>query len=185
MKEPLAVIFDTETTGLIQHSSTPLDRQPEIIEFCGVLCNGLTLEPIADPVVFKCKPRTTVLDPKITQITGLTLDDLKDSPSWARQLPQVEDLFLGADTGIAHNCDYDIGMLSLEQQRLNRMNKFPWPRNQICTVQATKHIKGHRLKLGELYEYLFGTPMGDAHRAEIDVLNLAKVAAELRRQNII
>jgi hypothetical protein len=76
-------------------------------------------------------------------------------------------------------------MLSLEQQRLNRMNKFPWPRNQICTVQATKHIKGHRLKLGELYEYLFGTPMGDAHRAEIDVLNLAKVAAELRRQNII
>lgn len=180
-----AIIFDTETTGLIQHPSTPLDKQPEIIEFCGVRCDSVTLEPLADPVVFMCKPRATVLDPKITQITGLTLDDLKESPSWARQLPTVEELFLGADTAIAHNCDYDIGMMTLEQRRLDRLTKFPWPKNQICTVTATRHLKGHRLKLGELYEYLFGTPMGDAHRAEVDVMNLAKVAAELRKRALI
>jgi DNA polymerase III alpha subunit (gram-positive type) len=179
------IVFDTETTGLIQHPSTPLERQPEIIEFCGVRLNDATMEVVGEPLLFLCKPRTPALDPKITQITGLTLDDLKDAKSWAANLPQLEQFFIGERACVAHNCSYDIGMMTLEQQRLNRVNRFPWPTEQICTVDATKHIKGHRLKLGELYEYLFSEPMGVAHRAEVDVMNLVRVVQELRTRALI
>jgi hypothetical protein len=86
---------------------------------------------------------------------------------------------------VAHNCSYDIGMMTLEQQRLNRVNRFPWPTEQLCTVDATKHLKGHRLKLADLYEYLFGEPMGVAHRAEVDVMNLVRVVQELRTRTLI
>jgi DNA polymerase III epsilon subunit-like protein len=84
------IVFDTETTGLIQHPSTPLAQQPEIIEFCGVKLNDDTLAPVGEPLLFLCKPRTPALDPKITQITGLTLDDLKDAQSWAANLPALD-----------------------------------------------------------------------------------------------
>jgi DNA polymerase III epsilon subunit-like protein len=179
------IVFDTETTGLIQHPSTPLERQPEIIEFCGVKLSDIDLTPVGEPLVFLVKPRTPALDPKITQITGMTLDDLKDAKPWSAHLPRLEQFFTGEHTCVAHNCSYDIGMMTLEQQRLNRVNRFPWPVNQICTVDATRSIKGHRLKLGELYEYLFGEPMGVAHRAEVDVMNLVRCVQELRNRSLI
>lgn len=179
------IVFDTETTGLIKNGNVPLDQQPEIIEFCGVRLHDETLEQIGDTVVFTCKPRILPLPEIITKITGLTTEDVSDKLPWVRHVGKVEDLFIGETMCVAHNCDYDIGMMTLEQRRLDRLTKFPWPTKHVCTVDATRHIKGHRLKLGELYEYLFERPMGVAHRAEVDVQNLVEVTRELRKRALI
>jgi DNA polymerase III epsilon subunit-like protein len=177
------IVFDTETTGLIQHSSAPLDTQPEIIEFAAI-----KLDPFLDEVdrlTFLCKPARLPLPAKITEITGLKDADLIGQPSFARQLPLVENFFRGEECAVAHNCAYDIGMTELELRRLGRVTRFPWPTQQLCTVELTKHLKGHRLKLGELYQLLTGKEMRDAHRAMNDVEQLCEAIRAMRTEGMI
>lgn len=177
------IVFDTETTGLPQQGK-PLAEQPEIIEFCAVKLSDIDLMELGR-IDFLVKPMTPVLSPKITKITGLTIDDLANEKSWARMVPTVQAFFLGQDTCVAHNCAFDIAMMTLEQDRLNRTNRFPWPVNQLCTVEASLSLKGHRLKLSELYEHAFGETFPNAHRARNDVNALVRVVRWMREQDLL
>ncbi len=47
------------------------------------------------------------------------------------------------------------------------------------------HMKGHRLKMMQLYELLFGEQFADAHRARNDVQALRRLAVELYRREMI
>jgi len=177
------IVFDTETSGLIGPQNAPLDTQPEIIEFAAIKLDDHFLEE-QGRLTFLCKPSREIV-PKITEITGLTNEDLKGQPSFARKLPLVEDFFRGERFCAAHNCGYDIGMMELELRRLNRVRRFPWPTEQLCTVELTTDIKGYRLKLGQLYEIAMGKPMAEAHRAMVDVEHLVEVVRWLRAQGKI
>ena len=42
------LVFDTETTGLIQNSIVNLNLQPKIIEFCGIMLESDTWEVIKE-----------------------------------------------------------------------------------------------------------------------------------------
>lgn len=42
----IAIVFDTETTGLLKPESAPLSEQPQIIEFAGIKVDFDTLEEI-------------------------------------------------------------------------------------------------------------------------------------------
>ena len=64
--------------------------------------------------------------------------------------------FETVDMVVAHNVSYDMGVMDFEQMRVNPDEKFPWPAMQLCTVEATEHLKGHRLNLTALHEHLFG-----------------------------
>jgi DNA polymerase-3 subunit alpha len=81
---------------------------------------------------------------------------------------------------VAHNVSYDCDMIDIELARCGK--KLVWP-EKFCSVEATEFLKGHRMNLTSLHEYLFGEPFAGAHRAEPDVRATAKCYMELVRRN--
>lgn len=173
------ILFDSETTGLINHASAPLDTQPEIIEIGALKLHDETLEEV-DSLSYLVKPKQLPLPSKIIEITGITSDQLAEQWSFSRQLPSLRTFFKGESTVVAHNCSYDVGMLILELRRLDAVHKFPWPWIQLCTVELNMDVKGYRLKLGDLYEIATGRKPEKAHRAIDDCRTLAEVVRWMR-----
>lgn len=172
-----ALIFDTETSGLIDNHSMPLDRQPEVIEFAGMLVDlesGATLQDLE----LLIRPERPV-SAEVTGITRITNEMLAGAPAFRAVAPQIELLLSEAQLAIAHNASYDQEILNLEFERLGR--DLAWPR-VVCTVEATVHLKGFRLSLTGLHELLFNEPVTEAHRAKNDTVALARCAVELWRR---
>lgn len=174
-------IFDTETTGLILPHA-PIEKQPRCIEFAGVFLDtdtwGITKEfnKLYNPEVNLSK--------KITQITGLKDEDLVDMGPFVPQ--EIIDFFLGADRSAAHNFTFDYDILGLEFQRAGvLLSQIGALQNPLCTVEATEYLTGVRLKLGELYQYLFQEKFKGAHRAMFDVKALAKCIEELTKRGLL
>lgn len=183
------IVFDTETTGLPNRGSVPLSKQPHIIEFAAIKFDDESLEEV-DRIEFLCKPPLAMLDPVITKITGITMqkvirDDGTPSRYLSDKLPfkayfsKLSDFFLGERKAYAHNMSFDLQMMGFEMERLEKTCKFPWVPDPICTVEKTYKFKNHRLKLIELYEYLFGKTFEGAHEAMNDVEALSECVIEL------
>lgn len=169
-----AIIFDTETTGLIKNRKIPLDKQPEIIEFYGCLVDlkaKTKKGQILAELEILIRPNNKKLDDAITKITGLEYDrDLKDKKSFPQVASTIKNFMGLADIWIAHNASFDLEMLEIEFERIGQSIK---PKDKIiCTVEQTMSLKGYRLNLAALYEHLFKEKMGTAHRAKVDVMNL-------------
>ncbi len=166
------IVFDTETTGLPLKGNAPVSKQPHIIEFAGIKLDDNTLEE-KDRHEFVCKPPVNITA-EITNITGLVNKDLKDKKPFAAHVVDLQNFFLGEKYAAAHNFSFDKGMFIFELQRLGMITKFPWPPEQICTVEKTYHINGHRLNLTKLHEHCFGEAFENAHRAMVDVEALVR-----------
>lgn len=172
------ILIDTETTDLLKPGIASLDSQPHIIEIA-----MLHLKPHSYKVVDEYQ---ALLDPGVPldeevhkRITGLTNADLAGKPTFLELYEEIAEFCLGRKALVAHNLEFDRGVLVVELQRIGREFAFPYPPKQICTVVETKHLKGHRLKLTELYEMKIGKPLKQTHRAMDDVLALAAIVKEL------
>lgn len=164
-------VFDNETTGLTKHFQADLKKQPRVIEFAGLLTDGVD---IIDTVEFICNPGEEI-EEIITRITGLTNEQLKQHPSYAEQADIVADFFARADAVIAHNLSFDKRMTETEAEHMDSsLFGFMWPRIECCTVEATFPQFGRRMKLSELYERAVG-PYEQKHRALDDVKLLHEV----------
>lgn len=125
------------------------------------------------------------LEAVITKITGLTDADLKGKPKFITILAELQEIFHRARTMVAHNLPFDRSLLYFELQRIGRECQFPWPTRHICTVEASMSIKGHRLKLQELFEIATGRPANQTHRAMGDVELLLDAVKYLRNKKMI
>lgn len=178
------IIFDTETTGLVGADALPLAKQPKIIEFAAVKLDDKTLKEKAQ-LEFMVHPGHPLPD-DVIKITGIKDDDLKDKPPFQAYFKQLCEFFIGETTVVAHNCTFDMSMMELDLRRLGKQFQFPWPSERKCTVELTNHIKGHRLKLAELYEHATnGGKFSGAHRAINDVKALATIVRWMRKENLI
>jgi DNA polymerase-3 subunit alpha len=176
------VIYDTETSGLIQNMAIPLKQQPKIIELYALKIDDKTLEDVAEwHSLFYIKE----LSQEVVDITGITIDMLTNAPAFAERVDDLSDFFLGERLMAGHNLSYDRDMLFLELKRLDRVMRFPWPQRHICTVESTESMLGFRLSLTALHEQLFGTGFGTAHRAEADVQATARCLRELVSRGVI
>lgn len=175
-----AFVFDTETTGLVNNATIKLDQQPEVIEFYGCLYD-LKKKKLKAEFDTLIKPKKPV-DEKITQITGITNDMLKGAPAFKDVADKIAKHIEGAPLAIAHNLSFDMEMLGFEFKRLER--KLKWP-PVLCTVEQTVHLKGFRLSMSNLHEYLFGETFTGAHRAKVDVHALVRCAVELHKRKVI
>jgi len=173
------LIFDTETTGLPKNSIQPLDRQPRIIEFFGLSYDS-ELESTSS-VHFLFNPGIK-LDKKIIEITHITDDMLKDKPFFKSKSDYLVKLIEDHDEVVAHNAAFDMAMVDFEMKRLHK--EILWPK-AICTVESTEYLKGHRIKLMDLHETLFGEKFNDAHRAENDVMALFRCFKQLRSMGVL
>lgn len=175
-----ALVFDTETTGLLLPGAAALKDQPKIIELAAVVIEKSEGSfKIAGEISWLIHPGEEITA-EITKITGITNDDLRGKPSFAALAPEIAEFFIGATHLFAHNLPFDVGMLTNELKRCGKEFAFPYPPTQICTVAAFEAVKGRRMKLMELYEWSLKKKFPNAHRALADARALAEVVVNER-----
>lgn len=177
MTTPVALVFDTETTGLTLHPDADLKLQPQIIEF-GAALLSLKDGSVLEQASILINPGIP-LPAEITKITGLTDADLADAVNFRVALPQIERLFREAQCCVAHNLPFDRSVLRGELARLDATT-FPWPERELCTVGLYKEQWGRNPRLIELYEAVMGRPLAQTHRALDDVMALVEVIQKER-----
>jgi DNA polymerase III epsilon subunit-like protein len=176
------LVFDTETTQLINNSLMPLGKQPRVTEFCGIIIDDSGKH--IDRLEFLCNPGISIPE-EAAKITGLTDEILAKHPPFAARFPEVKSFIEIADMVVAHNLSYDFAVINFEAARAEGAIVWPKPSRRICTVEATEHVHGHRLGLTALHEHLFKEPFPSAHRAGADVEALVRCVVELRKQGLL
>jgi DNA polymerase-3 subunit epsilon len=171
------IVFDTETTGFLKPEVADLAAQPSIIELAMVKL-GPGYEEL-DRYEALINPGVLIDEELHKRITGLTNADLADKPTFLELVDELAEFCLGERTLVAHNLGFDLGMLRVELLRIGRECAFPYPPQGICTVERTQHLKGHRLKLVDLYELKLGRKLKQTHRAMGDVQALVEVVKAL------
>jgi DNA polymerase-3 subunit epsilon len=162
----MLIVFDLETTGLPKAEGSDLEMQPKIIEFGAIKLTEELIE--VDRLEFFCNPKH-MLDPKITKITGITDDMLKDQKPFIAHLDRLNEFFLGTKRMFAHNLGFDRKILKFELERLDKVTSFPWPYEHTCTVEVGQRVWGKMRKLGDIYEELFEEKIEGSHRSMNDV----------------
>lgn len=176
------VIFDTETTGLVEPEPIPLDKQPQIIEFAGIKLDKDLNE--IDRLEFLVDPGVQIT-PLITKITGINSAMVKGQGDFASHFHKLQDFFVGVKEYVAHNLMFDHDMLSFELRRIDALTQFPWPPVRTCTVEDTHHLNGYRLNLTKLHKYCFDKEFKNAHRAMPDVEALTNCYIHLKKKELI
>lgn len=185
----IALILDTETTGLIENRSMSLDRLPEVIEFYGVRVDLDKKGKVSAVMHHMIRPSRPFLEERdanakksrktITEITGLRNADLKGAPPFSRVADDIFSFIEGSPLVIAQNASFDRDMLDIEAERLDR--RVAWP-PLVCTIEQSVHYKGYRLNLGDLHEHLLGVKFEGAHRAQADVEALVRCCVAMRKR---
>ena len=158
IQAPITVI-DFETTGL----NTKVER---IIEIGAVrLENG----QITDTFTSYVNPGVP-LKPVITQITGITDQDLMDAPSAAEVLPKLLS-FIGTSPIAAHNIEFDSSILKHELKRLDLA--FDAPEIDTLSFAQKLYPQLNRYRLSNVCKYL-GVSLKNAHRAIHDATATAQ-----------
>ena len=174
------LIFDCETTGLVKTSLREPDKQPRLIELACATWDDKTDAVFTFGSTFS--PGITIL-PEVTKVTGLTDAKVEGSPKFWEQADNITALIEAVDVVVAHNLSFDKLIINNEFDRCGKPRP-KWPRG-ACTVEATEHLNGYRMKLGDLHQYLFAKGIEGAHRAEADVEALLKCYRELIKRGEI
>lgn len=173
------LIFDTETTGLPRN--TLRQKQPRVIEFAGILWDDADDSEQEHTWLFN--PGIPI-EPGASRTHKLTNDMLQEAPSFAKHAPAIRALLMLADRAVAHNLFFDMHLLSCEFRRADTVD-VKWPPHNVCTVEATEHFTGYRLKLEALYRHLFSEDFREAHRALPDTRALLRCYKELCKRGIV
>ena len=156
LKKPL-VVFDLETTGL----DLVKDRIIQI-SYIKVSPNGE--EERGDELVNPEKP----IDPLITQLTGISNDDVKGKPTFKQLAQTLADKFTGCDFAGFNSNNFDIPLLAEEFLRAGIDFDFSKCRLiDACTIFR----KMERRNLAAAYKFYCGRKMEEdfeAHRADQD-----------------
>ncbi|MGI6231540.1 MAG: exonuclease domain-containing protein [Prevotella sp.] len=172
LKKPL-VVFDLETTGLdLVH-----DR---IIQISYVKVSPGGTEERKSVFVNPEKPIPSV----VQQLTGITDDMVKDSPTFKQLASQLAESFKGCDFAGFNSNRFDIPMLAEEFLRAGI--DFDFSRCRLIDAQTIFH-KMERRDLAAAYKFYTGHKMEEdfrAHRADQDAEATYRVLqGELDRYN--
>lgn len=175
------ILLDTESTGLHEITASPIERQPRIIE--------IALLKVDDKTLKEKDSFQTLINPGIpipaknVEITGITDELVKDAKKFAAFFNPLVDLFLGERILVGHNLPYDVQIMVWELTRIDRLTKFPWPPQHLCTVELTQDLSGKYFNLNDLYvHYYKKPPENKAHRAMADVITLHEVVKAMRKE---
>ena len=151
------VIFDLETTGL----DLVKDRIIQI-SYIKVYPDGR--EERGDELVNPEKP----IDPMITQLTGISNNDVKDKPTFKQLGAALAEKFTGCDFAGFNSNHFDIPLLAEEFLRAGI--DFDFSKCKMIDVQTIFH-KMERRNLAAAYKFYCGRKMEEdfeAHRADQD-----------------
>lgn len=174
------IILDTETTDLLKPDIADLASQPHIIEIAMIKVHPHQDWKEVDRYTALLQPPIPIDEEAHKKITGLTNADLEGMPTFLELYDEISFFMLGEGILVAHNLPFDRGVLVCELRRIGKEYAFPYPYKQICTVDRTKHLKGHRLKLIDLYELKMGKKLAQTHRAMDDAEALLEIVKEMK-----
>ena len=156
LNKPL-VVFDLETTGL----DMVKDRVIQL-SFIKVFPDGK--EERGDYLI---NPEC-VIQPIITQLTGISNEDVKDKPTFKQLAKTLEEKFIGCDFAGFNSNYFDIPMLAEEFLRAGV--NFDFSKSRLIDA-CTIFKKMERRNLASAYKFYCGRKMEDdfeAHRADQD-----------------
>ncbi len=151
------MIFDLETTGL----DLVKDR---IIQISYIKVNPDGSEERGNELVNPEKP----IEPMITQLTGISNEDVKDKPTFKQLGAVLADKFTGCDFAGFNSNHFDIPLLAEEFLRAGI--DFDFSRSKMIDAQTIFH-KMERRNLAAAYKFYCGRKMEEdfeAHRADQD-----------------
>lgn len=179
----MQLIVDFESTGLLMPTSSDIKLQPYIIEVGYLLVND-DLEVLKE-FSSLIKPPCS-LDPKITKITKITNEDLKDAPCFSEVWQKVKGDFESCTKIVAHNVFFDFNLLKYNLMRYNLdiafLNKIS--SNAICTATALKDLYGFIPSLEFVYKDLIDPNYKEKHRALDDCTDLLEIYKKLCFMNL-
>ena len=161
------VIFDFETTGLDTRSARIIEigaikyqDRKEVDRFSHLIQPGIPINQ------------------EITRITGINDAMLEGKPNFETILPQFHDFIRGC-AGIAHNAEFDIGMLFHESNRLGISCDY----TIFCSLKMARAlVKVERRSLDALAQH-YGLSFEDRHRSIGDILVTAQVFWRMLDEN--
>ena len=156
LQKPL-VIFDLETTGL----DLVKDRVIQI-SYIKVYPDGREVRgnELINP--------EKVIEPIITQLTGISNDDVKDKPTFKQLAAKLNEVFSGSDIAGFNSNHFDVPLLAEEFLRAGI--DFDFSKCRLIDAQTIFH-KMERRNLAAAYKFYCGRKMEDdfeAHRADQD-----------------
>ena len=150
LSRPL-VVLDLETTG------TWLERD-RIVEIALVRLSPDGSRESYTSRVNPCMP----IPPRVSQITGITNEDVKDSPRFAQIAPEVLAFIGDADLGGFNIERFDL--IILERQFFEAGIKFEWRSRAIYDAQKIYHLHERR-DLKAAYQFYCGKALVNGHTA--------------------
>lgn len=158
MSKSNLICFDTETTGLVHYFNSLIEISAIRFNLDGEIQEKFT--SLLDPM--------KMITQEITDLTGITNEDLKDAPPFWEVLENFADFIQEDDILFAHNAYFDASFVGLWMSKIMDV----MPSNKIYnTIDIAKHaFPGFRsYKLSECIKN-FNLDGENAHRAEADVL---------------
>ena len=156
LQKPL-VIFDLETTGL----DLVKDRVIQL-SYIKVYPDGREVR--GNELI---NPEKNI-EPIITELTGISNDDVKDKPTFKQLATKLNEVFSGADIAGFNSNHFDVPLLAEEFLRAGI--DFDFSKCRLIDAQTIFH-KMERRNLAAAYKFYCGRRMEDdfeAHRADQD-----------------
>jgi DNA polymerase-3 subunit epsilon len=121
---------------------------------------------------FESLVHATTIGKYVEEITGITLNDLKDAPSLSEVMYKFK-TFLSDHIFVAHNINFDYKFLSA---MFERIGLAPLGNRQLCTIDLAKRtIEEERYGLAHLNAKYHFHPEATHHRALSDTFTTYKL----------
>ena len=186
-------VFDTETTGFLVRNGR-LDEQPHIIQFAGIYGE---IDPRTGEYSEIARVNEYIKPPisiplQSSLVHHIYDETVVDAPPIASRIDTYMKYLNTTDVIVAHNIEYDEGVVSAELGRLGRDGDYQ-PIRKVCTMRSSTDfckLQGRGFswkppKLSELYLTLFGERFSGAHDAIVDVEATTRAFAELVKKGVI
>lgn len=172
-----ALIFDTETTGMVEFRKPPEDAsQPDLIQLGLLLVDTADWKPRARSAFLVTLAEGVRIDPAAKAAHGITEEDCARygvPPLVACSL--FNQACLQADVIVAHNLAFDVSIMKTALHRLGNKPHRLDGRQLVCTKEASTDVLklpgryGYKWPtLAEAYRHYTGLELDGAHDAMVD-----------------
>lgn len=189
-----ALIFDTETTGMVQFRKPPEDpSQPDLIQLGMLLVDTVDWKPRARHSMMVQLAEGVRIDPAAFDAHGISEEDCARYgivPAVACSL--FNQTCLQADVIVAHNLDFDVSIMKTALFRLGNKPHRLDGRQLVCTKESSTDVLklpgkyGYKWPtLAEAYRHYTGREVEGAHDALVDTEACLEVFRGLVQEGVV
>jgi DNA polymerase III epsilon subunit-like protein len=189
-----ALIFDTETTGMVQFRKPPEDpSQPDLIQLGMLLVDTVDWKPRARNSLLVQLAEGVRIEPAAKEAHGISEEDCACygvAPIVACSL--FNQACLQADIIVAHNLSFDASIMKTALHRIGNKPHRMDGRQLVCTKEASTDVLklpgkyGYKWPtLAEAYRHYTGDEIEGAHDALVDTEACLQVFRGLVQEGVV